>query len=204
MSAGGRGRLRACLSVAALLVAGCERETASQEADARSSGKAAAVVDFPESVHADDPAVNAFVLKAIDACLAEDYDAFRLLWTALEQPLGEQEFRKGFAATRKVAILELAKRRTRADEIVYVVHCLVEFEPGAVPEPTRDIVMLLRKENDKWRIAKAPSKETQALKAKYAARNGTASNGIADAGATGTGLTDADTNAMTTAGATQP
>jgi len=161
----------------AALMAGCER---SDGASASSGGRSpaatpqAALVSFPPDVQADDPEVNAFIRKAISVCMSKDkhgkpnYEAFRLLWSALEEPIGQQEFERGFAATQKVTILDVMKRRTPDDEIVYLVHCLVELDPKQVPQPTRDIVLLLRKETCEWRVATPPRKEVRALKAKYA------------------------------------
>jgi hypothetical protein len=170
-----------CLSGAS----GCERSSGANGTAPAASPKPASLVSFPEALQAEDPEINAFIRRAIDICVTEDYEAFRLLWSALEEPLGEQEFRKGFRAARKVSILDLAARRTPDSEVVYLVHCLVELDPDQVPEPTRDIVLLLRKENDAWRVARPPSKEIRALKAKYArareAMNAT-SNGVEIAG----------------------
>lgn len=167
--------------------AGCERETQSGQSPTRASARSVALVDFPEQVRADDPEVNAFIERAIRICQAQNYDDFRLLWSALEEPLGEQEFRKGFAAMRKVTILDLLKRRTKEGEIVYLVHCLLQFEPAAVPDPERDVVLLLRQESGQWRVATPPEKEARALKARLAARRqpaGANSNGEIASGTT--------------------
>lgn len=168
-------RSGALLLLGMLAFAGCEREKRNpRPTPPPEESSPASLVLFPPEVQADDPAVNAFIRKAINICVTKDetgkpnYDAFRLLWSALEEPLGEQEFLRGFAATQKVTILDVMKRRTADDEIVYLVHCLVELDPEQVPEPTRDIVMLLRKENGQWRVATPPRKEVQALKARYA------------------------------------
>jgi len=184
---GSRGGL---LVIAALCApTGCERSSGAASSAPGASAKPASFVSFPPEVQSDDPEINAFVRKAIDICVAEDYDAFRLLWSALEEPLREQEFRKGFKAARKVSILDLVKRRTPEGEGVYLVHCLVELDPDEVPEPQRNIVLLLRKENNQWRVAKPPAKEVRALKEKYARQNG---------------LVDAQSNGVDTDGGTSP
>ncbi len=150
------------MALAAL--AGCKPERQNAQND-HSGRRAESLIDFPAELRAEDPSVNEFILNAIQTCMAEDYEAFRLLWSGLEEPISEQEFRRGFRATRKVTILHLLQRRTREGDIVYIVHSLVELDPNEVPEPERDIVLLLRKESGKWRVARAPREEAKALKA---------------------------------------
>jgi hypothetical protein len=136
-------------SVAVLLAfwpSGCERSKPRATPTPLPTPAANALIQFPEALRTEDESVNAFIAEAIRVCASEDYDAFRLLWSALEEPIGKQQFQAGFRATRRVTILDLAKRRLPDGELVYLVYCLVELDPREVPEPTRDIVLLLRKE----------------------------------------------------------
>ncbi|MCB9850901.1 MAG: hypothetical protein H6817_09385 [Phycisphaerales bacterium] len=181
---------------------GCERDTSAEITAHGDANSADSLVVFPESLKTDDPTVNAFIERAIKVSMAEDYESFRLLWSALEQPLGEQEFRLGFRAARKITILDVEKRRTRDDEIVYLVHCLIELDPNRIPEtrrdvkPQRDVVLLLRKEGEQWRIATPPRREARALKAQFAKRHNT------DADTNGT-TAEASSNAVQPAQSTE-
>jgi hypothetical protein len=180
-------------SVAVLLAfwpSGCERSKPRATPTPLPTPAANALIQFPEALRTEDESVNAFIAEAIRVCASEDYDAFRLLWSALEEPIGKQQFQAGFRATRRVTILDLAKRRLPDGELVYLVYCLVELDPREVPEPTRDIVLLLRKEQGDWRIATPPQKEARALKARFERRRAEAnatSNGPPPAGTGGGG-----------------
>lgn len=148
-----------------LFAVGCERAAPVQTPSPSAKPASLATVVFPEELQAEDETVNAFVRQMIETCAAEDYDAFRLLWSARDKPLSEAEFIRGWRATRQVSILALQQRRDPRDgEIVYVVHGRVELDPDKVPQPEREIVLLLVKENGQWRIARAPSKVAKALK----------------------------------------
>jgi hypothetical protein len=163
-----------CLAIL-FAVVGCEPNasgTGSKGTPTPKATSAPSIMAFPEALHADDPEINAFIEHLVATCVAADYDAFRLMWSALEEPLGEQEFLVGFRATRHVTVLDLAPRRTREGEIVYLLYCMVELDPDVVPEPKRDIVLLLRQETGSWRIARPPHREAKALKAAFAEKHG--------------------------------
>jgi hypothetical protein len=101
-------------SVAVLLAfwpSGCERSKPRATPTPLPTPAANALIQFPEALRTEDESVNAFIAEAIRVCASEDYDAFRLLWSALEEPIGKQQFQAGFRATRRVTILDLAKRR---------------------------------------------------------------------------------------------
>ena len=122
------------------------------------------LVDFPAELRAADPSVNDFLCEAFQTCASRDYEAFRLLWSVREDPISEQEFIRGWQTDPRVSIKDLKKMRTPEGATVYAVRALVEFDPGTVLEPNRDIVLLLVKENGKWRVAGAPRSLTKAMK----------------------------------------
>ena len=150
------------LFVTAALPAGCEPDD-SDGIDGVPVEAQQAPVHFPDKLRVEDASVNEFILEAIHTCVEGDYEAFRLLWSAKEEPLTEQEFRRGWRAVREVDIQQVRKLQTPEGEIVYAVRGLVRLDPAEVPEPNRDIVLLLVKENDQWRIARAPGSVRQML-----------------------------------------
>ena len=70
----------------------CSREDVPPERPTPTPVRPGPVV-FPPQTQADDPAVNDFVLRATQTCAEGDYAAFRLLWSAREEPLAESVLR---------------------------------------------------------------------------------------------------------------
>jgi hypothetical protein len=139
--------------------------------------RATGPIEFPDGLRVDDPTVNEFILKAIETCVSGDYEAFRLLWTARQDPLSEQEFKRGWAAVQKVRIDNIRPFRTPEGEIVYAARAHVQLDPAEVPEPDRDIVLLLVKESEQWRLAPAPPSVREELKKFTASAAETQPNG---------------------------
>ena len=166
----------------AAIIAGCGKEGMDQPSPQPSPTPDASRVVIPESVRADDPSVNDFIAQIIATCVAEDYEAFRLLWSAREKPISEKEFRRGWRATQSVTILNILKRRRREEgDIVYVVHGKMQLDPGAnIAAPQRELVLLLVKEQERWHIASAPRSVAKALKASAAN-----TNSLSDIGSSG-------------------
>jgi hypothetical protein len=153
----------AVVLLAAALIPGCaEKEKKSPTPSP--TPEAVGLLDFPTELRADDPTVNEFLIQAIQTCVDQDYDAFRLLWSAREEPISEQEFKRGWQANPKVYIKDLRKGPTEEGEEFYAVRALVRLDPDMVPEPERDIVMLLVKEGGKWRLAAAPRNVVKFMK----------------------------------------
>jgi len=126
------------------------------------------VLKFPPALHIDDPTVNAFVEKAMNACAAGSYDNFRVLWTAEQEPLTRAEYDAGWQAVRLIEVraLEPIKLARQADdgevlEKRYVLMAEVRFDPehpAGRKEPTREAVLLLTQEQGRWRLARAPTR----------------------------------------------
>lgn len=135
---------------------GCDRSTDQTKTTARPI-QTGVVIDFPADLPPDDPAVTAFVRKVIDTCVAGDYNAFRLLWSIKEDPFPRDSFQRGWRAVRRVSVVRLQKFRRRVEgDIVYGLHAHVELDP-AVPKPRRDVILLIVREDDHWRLRRAPS-----------------------------------------------
>lgn len=157
---------RLCILLAFSVAAGaCSRDEHNQPTPTPTSALAdTGPIEFPDRIRVDDPTVNEFILKAIKTCVSGDYEAFRLLWTARQDPLSEQEFKRGWAAVEKVRIDSIRPFRTPEGDIVYAARAHVELDPAEVPEPVRDLVLLLVKESDQWRLAPAPASVREELK----------------------------------------
>jgi hypothetical protein len=133
---------------------GCDPEDAGPSRDR--DRKPEPLIVFPEALRPEDANVSAVVRRVIDSCVRGDYEEFRLLWSAKQDPLPRDAFERGWRAVRQVTVLQLQKFRRRAeDDIVYGVHARVELDES-VPEPVRDVVLLLVREADQWRLAAAP------------------------------------------------
>ena len=119
------------------------------------------MIDFPPSVQADDPAVNAFVREAIGTCVGGDYERFRLLWNVREDPFPRGEFERGWKAVRKVTVVAVQKMRNPPEggafegKYLYYVHGRVELD-ASVPDPRREVLLLIVREGEQWRLARAP------------------------------------------------
>ena len=127
-----------------------------------------AVLVFPLEIRADDAEVNTFVLRVLQLTIGRDYQAFRLLWAADETPFPQEQFEIGFKSVTKISVDVLQKMRDpRDDAISYAFHALVELDPERISldqEPTRDIVLVVRREHGLWRLAHAPKRVREVIR----------------------------------------
>jgi hypothetical protein len=158
------------LVLLALVQSACRPDdpTAENEAGNGSAAKRPVeLLDFPEALRVADPAVNAFVTEAMASCASGDYDAFRRLWSAREDPLPRHEYEEAWRAVERIRIRALEEvilapepTRGRDDfEPAYIILADVSLDPN-VPagqrEPKREVVLQLVREQDMWRLARAP------------------------------------------------
>ena len=133
------------------------------------TAKPAQLLEFPEALHVSDDSVNEFVGQAMDACAKGRYDDFRLLWSAQQKPLERAEFEVGWIAVQSIEVraLEPIKMATKTEageerlDEHYVFLAEVRFDPqhpAGRKEPTREVILLLTKEQQQWRLARAPAK----------------------------------------------
>jgi len=159
--------------ICVVFLGGCSRE-AENELPPSSSPFASPVESKPEDVlvfsrehHVDDPTVNAFVARSMRECAGGDYEQFRFLWSAREEVLPREEFDQGWQAVREIRVRKLGKVMLAADEkegrpepeTVYALLAEVTLDqehPAARDEPTREVALMLVREQDEWRLAKAP------------------------------------------------
>jgi hypothetical protein len=110
------------------------------------------ILDFPTELHAKDQTVNAFVRQVIETCASGDYDAFRMLWSARDDPFPRDQFHRAWQSVQQVKIVALQPVREPATkELAYAVKAHVELDPS-VREPERDVTIVLIRESGHWRL----------------------------------------------------
>lgn len=119
---------------------------------------------FPESLRVADEDVNVFVRTALTQCAGGDYDAFRKLWTAKQEPISRDEFLEGWHAVDRIEVQGLQKALLEIEEgaprePVYVLLVVVSLDPtrkAGKRDPLREIVLMIVREHEQLRIAAAP------------------------------------------------
>lgn len=132
---------------------------------------------FPDSLRASDEAVNIFVRAALTQCAGGNYESFRALWSARQEPISRAEFEEGWQAVQRIEVRGLQKvlladdQEKAAAEPVYVLLVEVALDPAARAgkrEPLREIVLMLVREHDQWRLGNAPKDMREWIKKKSA------------------------------------
>lgn len=143
-------------------------ETASKDARGNGAPKhPARLLAFPETLWTDDVSVNAFVEHAMTTCASGNYEQFRLLWSAREDPLPRDEYNEGWQAVQQIKVRALEKVILTADpqqgreesETAYVILADVSLDPAhpaGQREPNREAVLMLVREQGAWRLGRAP------------------------------------------------
>ncbi len=123
---------------------------------------------FPPSLYVEDASVNDFLRRAMHVCVRGEYDAFRLLWSAREDPLARAEFETGWQAVQQIRIRALQRVRLATDDTakgtvstreVYALLADVQLDPSlpaGQQESRRDVVLMILREHDEWRLGNAP------------------------------------------------
>ena len=141
-----------------------------EDSSTKSNGKAPleqthASLVFPDSLRVPDEDVNMFVRSALGLCAKGDYDSFRSLWSAKQEPLSRSEFEEGWEAIDRIEVRGLQRVLLAAEDggnattPVYVLLVNVSLDPthkAGKREPLREIVLMLVHELGQWRIAAAP------------------------------------------------
>lgn len=128
-----------------------------------------AVLNFPPNLKVADATVNEFVTEAMQTCANGDYDSFRLLWSAREELITKREYERGWKAVLSMDIRALEKvklapnpeRGETEPRTVYAILALVAFDPAQTTdreETERQVVLVVSREHDAWRLGKAPRK----------------------------------------------
>jgi hypothetical protein len=109
----------------------------------------------------DDPTVNEFLRTAMGACARGDYDQFRRLWSAKTEPLTREQFERGWNSAESIAVLAVQPMRHPEDgSLLYYAHARFELAAN-LPDPRRDVVVLIINEGGAWRLARAPKALTR-------------------------------------------
>ena len=135
---------------------------------------------FPDEVRVEDASVNDFLERAMGDCASGDYDRFRLLWSARQEPLPRDEFEQGWQAVRQIRIHALQRVMLAPDpdheldqgETVYAFLADVALDPmhrAGQREPNREVVLMLILEHEQWRLARAPKPMRTWIKKRVAA-----------------------------------
>jgi hypothetical protein len=168
------------LFLAALIaLCGCrERDTATPESVEVASPPARDRLVFSESLRVDDDTVNQFVSDAMHTCVGGAYEPFRLLWSAQYEPVDRAHFEKHWQSIDEIDVLALEKD-PEPESRRYALCADVIFDPGRLPpnhelrdNPRRRIVLLIVREENRWRLARASKPVRKWLLTQVAARLG--------------------------------
>lgn len=150
-----------------------------------SAAKPQNLLVFPIDLRVPDDSVNEFVERAMSACATGEYDSFRRLWSAQRDPLSRGEFEQGWQAVRSIRVRALqrviiaqaeatdAQSRADADRpaedaAVYVLLTDLSLDPqhaAGQAQPTREAALLIVREQDQWRLTRAPKQVREWVKA---------------------------------------
>ena len=158
---------------------GCrEEENAPATPPSKPATESATELIFPDSLRVADESVSIFVRTALGQCANGNYEAFRGLWSARQDPISRAEFEEGWQAVHRIEVRGLQKvllagdQDAAASEPVYVLLVEVALDPAAKAgkrAPLREIVMMLVREHDQWRLANAPKTMRDWIKQQNAA-----------------------------------
>lgn len=185
------------ITVAAVLLCvgmACRRDQADSAVSTPTDDPKPSVEDlliFPEEMQVADESVNEFVARAMTVCAAGRYEDFRLLWSARDQPLSRGEYEMGWQAVREIRIRALERVRLGPDstrggedgEFVYVILAGVSLDPtqsAGGQEPNREAVLMAIREQDDWRLARAPKKMREWIRDRFKPGAGVSSVGTTD------------------------
>jgi hypothetical protein len=175
------GRILLVGAIAGIAFGGCRREGGAEAGSAGGpdspKSKEAEFLSFPEERRVADASVNEFVARAMSVCAGGRYEEFRLLWTAREDPLSRAEFEEGWNAVQRIEVRALEKVLIEADpaegrdapQTVYALLADVSFDPArraGQKEPLRHVVLMIAREGDQWRLARAPKAMREWVKKK--------------------------------------
>ena len=88
---------------------GCRKEEVLNESVVKKteSTDKLAELRFPPELYSKDSGVNEVLREAMAACAAKDYERFRLLWSAQENPIPREAFEESWRAVRWIQIQAL-------------------------------------------------------------------------------------------------
>lgn len=141
-------------------------------------------VSFPQELNVTDSSVNAFVKSTLESCATGQYESFRSVWTAREGPISREEFEKGWHAAKSIRVRAMEKVKLATDastsgsdsaaspQIAYALAIDLSLDPEqqiGQRKPERQVVLLVTREKDEWRLARAPKGMREWIKKKFEA-----------------------------------
>lgn len=132
---------------------------------------------FPDELRVTDKAVNDFLDHAMRLGASGNYDEFRLLWSARDEPLSRAEYDEGWQAVRTIRIRALERVQLASGDgpapptvdPVYAAYAEVELDPtqkAGKREARRKVICMLVQEHGEWRLARAPKPLREWLRTK--------------------------------------
>lgn len=158
-------RFAGALCLVAGIVGGCEcqRETAQNDEPPIGTAPLSEVhpdvrppeVDFPQRWRSRDPSLNAFIEQALDICARGNYDGFRALFGTAFPPPDQSNFERVWKAVRGIRVTGLYRGHGNPPD--YYLHAVIEYrEEDRKGRTERDVVVMLFREADQWRLGQAP------------------------------------------------
>ncbi len=157
-------RYRQAILVAAALSALCSCRERGADKPAPDAPAAPAPRDrlvFADSLRVDEDTVNQFVEDAMRTCVGGAYEPFRLLWSAQYEPVDRAHFEKHWQSIEEIEVLALVKD-PEAGRNRYALCADVIFNPAELPpdhelrdDPRCRVVLLIVREENRWRLARA-------------------------------------------------
>ncbi len=159
-------------------VSGCRRPTSVPEEPPPSElieEKPADFLTFSDHLRVADESVNDFIVHAMTECAGGDYERFRLLWVATQEPIPRDEYDQGWQAVREITVRAVEQVVVETDApgksapgglghervSAYALAAEVAFDPehpAGKREPRRQVVLMLTREHDAWRLARPPKR----------------------------------------------
>jgi hypothetical protein len=135
----------------------CRRDDEAGTGSAAGLPTSPELLEFPLELRAEDESVNAFIVEVIETCASGDYEAFRLLWSARDDPFPRDQFHRAWQSVRRVKVVGLRQvKDADSGRLLYAARALVELDP-TVRDPQRDVTILIVKEDDRWRLTRPPA-----------------------------------------------
>ena len=122
---------------------------------------------LPSALRGDDDSMNVFVEQAMDAVVSGDYEPFRLMWSVRNDAMSRVDYEQRWAGLtdvrvrelRRIILVDAGETPTGIESYALLVDFSHDPATGSRRrEPLRDVVWLVVKEQDQWRLAKPPKK----------------------------------------------
>ncbi|MBI1825794.1 MAG: hypothetical protein HYR83_05355 [Planctomycetes bacterium] len=122
--------------------------------------------------------------STLENCATGQYESFRSVWTAREAPISREEFEKGWHAAKSIRVRALEKVKLATDvptsdleatafpQIAFALAIDLSLDPEqqiGQRNPERQVVLLITREQDGWRLARAAKNMREWIKKKLEA-----------------------------------